>query len=264
MERKFIGLATDFRLSDRALLQLNADWSWKSTVADPLLRADQSGCANPLDAASYVRPPKIDRRDLLTGSWFRHQTEGANLDAKFEYTLDDNWTAVTQANYSRAERHGGYNDLFDIQPNGDIGRADYYQSRGEVFSTWSLQSYLAGKFATGNIYHDVFFGSSYKQFKDRSLFWDSVDSSTPGISVADVSVGNILHPVQPKNGISAPRRTSITYPPSRKPRSSPATSFPSMNSSRSCSADATSGTAPISCLPSRRPKAITYLSPAPH
>lgn len=206
MERKFIGLATDFRLSDRALLQLNADWSWKSTVADPLLRADQSGRANPLDASSYVRPPKIDRRDLLTGSWFRHQTEGANLDAKFEYTLDDNWTSVTQANYSRAERHGGYNDLFDIQPNGDIGRADYYQSRGEVFSTWSLQSYLAGKFATGNIYHDVFFGSSYKQFKDRSLFWDSVDSSTPGISVADVSVGNILHPVQPKKWDFGPRQ----------------------------------------------------------
>lgn len=198
MERKFIGLATDFRLSDTALLQLNADWSWKSTVADPLLRADQRGRANPLDASSYVRPPKIDRRDLLTGSWFRHQTEGANLDAKLELELNDNWTSVTQANYSRVERHGGYNDLFNIQPNGDIGSADYYVSRGEVFSTWSLQSYLAGKFATGSLYHDVFFGSSYKQFKDRSPFWDSVDSATPGIDLADVSVGNILHPVNPK------------------------------------------------------------------
>ncbi|MCZ7024119.1 hypothetical protein, partial [Salmonella enterica] len=90
------------------LLQLNADWSRKSTVADPLLRADQSGRANPLDPSSYVLPPKVNRRDLLTGSWFRHQTEGANLDAKFEYELDDNWTSVTQGNYSRVERHGGY------------------------------------------------------------------------------------------------------------------------------------------------------------
>ena len=197
MERKFIGLATDFRLSDRALLQLNADWSRKSTVADPLLRADQSGRANPLDPSSYVLPPKVNRRDLLTGSWFRHQTEGANLDAKFEYELDDNWTSVTQGNYSRVERHGGYNDLFGIKPNGDIGSADFYVSRGEVFSTWSLQSYLAGKFATGNIYHDVFFGTGYKQFKDVSPFWDLVDSGTPGIGIGDVSVGNIRHPVNP-------------------------------------------------------------------
>ncbi|NBF01582.1 TonB-dependent siderophore receptor [Pseudomonas sp. Fl5BN2] len=197
LERKFIGLATDFRLSDRALLQLNTDWSWKSTVADPLLRADQSHRANPLDASSYVRPPRVNRRDLLTGSWFRHQTEGKNIDAKFEYSLDDNWTSITQANYSRVERHGGYNDLFDIQPNGDIGRADFYVSRGEVFSTWSLQSYLAGKFNTGTLYHDVFLGTGYKQFKDRSPAWDDINSATPGISVGDVSVGNILHPVQP-------------------------------------------------------------------
>ncbi|QIH05529.1 MULTISPECIES: TonB-dependent siderophore receptor [unclassified Pseudomonas] len=197
MERKFIGLATDWRLSDRALLQLNGDWSWKSTVADPLLRADQSHRANPLDASSYVRPPKINRRDLLTGSWFRHQTEGKNLDAKFEYTLSDNWTSITQANYSQVERHGGYNDLFNIQPNGDIGTADLYVSRGEVFSTWSLQSYLAGKFNTGSLYHDVFLGTGYKQFKDRSPAWDDINSANPGVRVSDVSVGNIRHPVQP-------------------------------------------------------------------
>ncbi|MGY2292738.1 TonB-dependent siderophore receptor [Pseudomonas sp. SDO528_S397] len=208
MERKFIALATDFRLSDRALLQLNTDWSWKSTVADPLLRADQRGRANPLDASSYVRPPKINRRDLLTGSWFRHQTEGANLDARFELNLDDNWTSITQGNYSRAERHGGYNDLFDIQPNGDIGYADYYVSRGEVFSTWSLQSYLAGKFSTAQIDHDVFFGLGYKQFKDRSPFWDAVDSRDEGRRVTDVSVGNILNPVNPKKWHFGPKQAT--------------------------------------------------------
>lgn len=196
LERKFIGLSTDFRLSDRALLQLSADYSSKTNLADPLLRADQSGRADPLDPDSYVRPPRINQRDALAPSWFRHKTEGHNIDAKFEYSLNDNWTSVTQANYSRVERHGGYNDLFDIQPNGNIGYADYYVSRGEVFSTWSIQSYLAGSFLTGDVLHDVFIGASHKQFTDRSPFWDFVESSgalTPG----DVSVGNILNPVQP-------------------------------------------------------------------
>lgn len=196
LERKFVGLATDFRFSDRALLQLNADWNWKSAMSDPLLRADQSGRADPLDPSSYVLPPKFDRRDALSPSWYRHKTEAYNLEAKFDYTLNDAWTSVTQANFSRVERHGGYVDLFDIQPNGDIGYADLYQSRGEVFTTWSLQSYLAGKFTTGNIFHDLFVGASYRQFRDKSPYWDFVES-VGGISVGDISVGNIRNPVQP-------------------------------------------------------------------
>lgn len=196
LERKVIGLATDFRLSDRALLQLNADWAWKSAMSDPLLRADQSGRAEPLDPSSYVLPPKVDRRDALSPSWYRHKTEAYNLEAKFDYQLSEDWTSITQGNYSRVERNGGYVDLFSIQPDGEIGYADLYQSRGEVFSTWSLQSYLAGKLQTGNIFHDLFVGASYRQFRDKSPYWDFVESGG-SIGVGDISVGNILNPVQP-------------------------------------------------------------------
>lgn len=196
LERKFIGLASDFRINNRALLQLNVDWNWKSNMSDPLLRADQTQRNNMLDPASYVRPPKFDRRDALSPSWYRHKTEAYNLEAKFDYAIGDDWTSVTQSNYSQVKRHGGYADLFDIQPNGDIGYADLYQSRGEEFSTWSLQSYLAGKTATGALLHDLFVGASYRQFRDRSPFWDFVESSD-GLSVSAISVGNILNPVQP-------------------------------------------------------------------
>lgn len=196
LERKFVGLATDWRVNDRALLQLNADWNWKRAMSDPLLRADQRGRADPLDPASYVLPPTFDRRDALSPGWYLHKTVAYNLEAKFDYTLSDNWTSVTQANYSRVTRHGGYVDLFDIQPNGDIGYADLYQSRGEVFTTWSLQSYLSGKFVTGSLGHDVFVGASYRQFRDKSPYWDFVESAG-GIGVVDISVGNIRHPMQP-------------------------------------------------------------------
>jgi iron complex outermembrane receptor protein len=196
LERKFMGLAMDFWFSDRALLQLNTDWNWKSTTSDPLLRADQSGRTNPLDPSSYILPPTIDQRDALSPSWYRHTTEAYNLEAKFDYSLNDDWASVTQGNYSRVERHGGYVDLFDIQSNGDIGYADLYQSRGEVFTTWTLQSYLSGQFFTGNLFHDLFVGASYRQFRDKSPYWDFVES-TGDISVGEISVGNILNPVQP-------------------------------------------------------------------
>ncbi|WP_445116219.1 TonB-dependent siderophore receptor [Acinetobacter sp. WZC-1] len=196
LERKMIGLATDFRLTDQTLLQLNADWSEKSVISDPLLRADQSGRADPLDPASYIRPPKVDRRDLLSPSWYRHKTEGLNADARLQIDLNDDWQSVTQANYSRAERHGGYNDLYNIQPNGDIGSAGYYQSRGEVFTAYTLQSYLAGKLNTGVVKHDVFLGAAFKRQGDRSPYWDD-KASTSASDVGLYSVGNILNPVQP-------------------------------------------------------------------
>lgn len=204
MERKFAGLATDFRLSERALLQLNMDWNWKSAMSDPLLRADQSKRTDN-DPASYVRPPRFDRRDALSPSWYRHKTEAYNLEAKLDYNLDEDWTSVTQGNYSQVERHGGYADLYAIQPNGDIGSAALYQSRGEVFSTWSLQSYLAGKVMTGDIFHELFVGASYRQFRDKSPFWDLVESGD-SIGVGDISVGNIRNPVQPARWHFGPER----------------------------------------------------------
>lgn len=207
LERNFVGVANDFRVSDKALLQLTADWAWKSAMADPLLRADQSARENALDPSTYVLPPRVDRRDALSPSWYRHKTEAANMDLKFDYSLDNHWTSITQANYSRVERHGGYVDLFDIQTNGDIGYVDLYNSRGEVFSTGSLQSYLAGKFTAGSVFHDVFVGASHRQFRDKSPYWDFVES-TGDISVSDISVGNIRNPVQPPRWDFGPRQAT--------------------------------------------------------
>jgi len=196
LDRRFLGAAADLRFSERALVQLNADWVWKSAMSDPLLRADQSGRADRLDPASFILPPKVNRRHALSPSWYRHETEAYNLEAKFDYRLNDAWTSITQANYSQVERHGGYSDLFDIGPDGEIGYADLFQSRGEIFSTWAVQSYLAGKFTTGRVLHDVFVGASHRQFRDKSPFWDFVESGG-GLLPGDISVGNIRNPVQP-------------------------------------------------------------------
>lgn len=205
LERNVLGLATDIRISDRALLQLNADLGWKSTMSDPLLRADQSRRSDRLDPSSFVLPPEVDRRHALSPSWYRHKTEARNIEARFDYRLNDHWSSVSQANHSRVERHGGYVDLFDIAPDGAIGYADLYQSRGEVFTTWSLQTYLAGSFRQGRLHHDVFVGASHRRFTDSSPYWDFVES-TGANTVDEISVGNILAPVQPPRWDFGPRQ----------------------------------------------------------
>jgi len=195
-ERKFIGVTSDIRLSNNALLQINANWADKQAMADPLLRADQSGRADPLNPNSYVLPPQVNRRHALSPSWFRHGIEASNLDAKLEYTLNESWTAVGQWNFSRVKHDAAYSDLFDIQSNGDIGYADLAIRRNSRYDSWTAQSYLSGMFETGVVLHEVFVGASHHMNHDRSPLWD-FDESVGGVPVGDVSVGNILHPVQP-------------------------------------------------------------------
>jgi len=195
-ERKFIGATMDLRLSPAALLQINTNWTDTQSMTDPLLRADQSSRSDPLNPSSYILPPEVNRRHALSPSWFRHGIEASNVDAKLEYTLNERWTAVGQWNFSRVKHDAAYNDLFDIQTNGDIGYAALAIRRASRYDSWTGQIYLTGALETGPVLHEVFFGASHHMNHDRSPLWD-VDESGGGVPVGDVSIGNIRRPVQP-------------------------------------------------------------------
>ncbi|KRC81470.1 TonB-dependent siderophore receptor [Sphingomonas sp. Root241] len=193
-ERAFASAAVDIRLSDTMLLQLSGDYQWKELVADPLLRADQSGRANPLDPASYITPPRVDRRDLLAPSWYRYTTKAYNLDARFEAKVADGWTGIIQANRSQNTRLGAFTDYFDIQPDGRIGRADLFFDPSARFRVTSAQAYLSGKFQAGGIGHEMFVGASHKVQANR---WPAVFVDSSMAPLEDISVGNVLNPAQP-------------------------------------------------------------------
>ena len=196
LERRFAGLTTDIKLDDSTLLQLSASWSKKDAMADPLLRADQSRRTDPFDPATYVLPPRVNRRDALSPSWFHHSIEATNADAKLEHALNSRWTAIVQGNFSRVRHEAAYNDLFDIQPNGDIGSAALAIRRGSRYDSWSIQSYLSGVVQAGDLLHEVFFGASHHMNHDRAPVWD-INESGDDVRVDAVSVGNILDPRQP-------------------------------------------------------------------
>jgi len=204
LERKFASLASDVRLGERAIVQFNADWYRKSVVSDPLLRADQSSRADPLDPSSYILPPRINRRDLLAPSWWRYTTEVANLDAKLEYRLGADWVSVTQIAYSHLDGGEIFTDYFDIQPDGGIGYADLYAFREETLSNRAMQSYLSGKFNTGTIVHDLFMGIASREMRGNTPQSDFIESGA-GVDVSQISVGNILNPVQPPAWAFGPR-----------------------------------------------------------
>lgn len=194
LERVFASAAVDLRLSDTMLLQLNGDYQWKELAADPLLRADQSGRADPLDPSSYVTPSRIDRRDLLAPSWFRYGTRTYNLDARFEAKVADGWTGIVQANRSQNIRKGAFTEYFDIRPDGTIGYADLFYDPSARFRVTSAQAYLSGKFRTGGIGHEMFVGASHKLQANR---WPAVVVDSSMAPIGAISVGNILDPIQP-------------------------------------------------------------------
>jgi iron complex outermembrane receptor protein len=194
LERAFAGAAVDVRLSDAILLQLNGDYQWKDLVADPLLRADQSGRADPLNPASFITPPRIDRRDLLAPSWYRYKTEAYNLDARLEARISDAWVGIVQANRSQSIRDGAFTDYFDIQPDGTIGSSDLFFDPGARFRVTSAQAYLSGKFETGGIGHEMFVGASHKL---QDNLWPAIFVDSTTVPIGQISVGNILNPVQP-------------------------------------------------------------------
>lgn len=196
LDRRFIGLTTDFRFSDRTLLQINTSWAKKESMADPLLRANQSNREDASDPASFVLPPRVNRRHALSPSWFRHGIEASNIDAKFEYEVNDQWTAVLQGNFSRVKHQAAYNDLFDIEPDGNIGFADLAIRRNSIYDSWSAQGYVSGNFEAGGVFHEMFMGASHHMNHDKSPTWD-ISESRDGVAVGDVSVGNILRPVMP-------------------------------------------------------------------
>jgi len=190
LERRFIGINTDWRLTPALLLQINTNYTKTRAMADPLLRADQQ------NASSYLLPPKVDRRHALSPSWFRHGIEASNLDAKLEYVLNPRWTAVGQWNFSRVIHDAAYNDIYDIAPNGDIGYAALAIRRASRYDSWTGQGYLSGMLETGSVVHEVFFGAAHHMNHDASPEWDEHDSSN-GVLPGAVSVGNIRNPQQP-------------------------------------------------------------------
>jgi iron complex outermembrane receptor protein len=188
LEREFISAAADLRLSESVVLQLNADYQDSSRIADPLLRADQGSRPDQLDPDTFIEPPEVDRRDLLSPSWFRYSTDARNIDAKLDIKLSGDWFAVVQGNYSENTRDQAFQDLFDIGPDGSIGAGSaLFYTPGQRYAVSTVQGFIGGKFSTGSLGHDIFTGVAHKQFTNRRT----------AASFPEITVGNVLDPVDP-------------------------------------------------------------------
>ncbi|QTP36239.1 Ferrichrome receptor FcuA [Burkholderia glumae] len=163
--RTFGSLAADWNVTPRASLQVNAEfqnWIQRSVSGYQLL-------------GGTVVPPAASASKLLgLQPWAKPVTTDAlNLNARFDYALDDAWRLYVTAGRSRtmidddvAFAYGcahvpscgaGGSSPFFFASNGDFDVYDY-RSPGEYRRNDELRAAVDGKFRTGALRHDLLFG----------------------------------------------------------------------------------------------------------
>ncbi len=168
-DRQFVSAAFDWQVAPDALLQLDLDHQRKSQITAPgyqLIRNE-------------VLPANVSPRMLLNDQpWTRPvDTESTNLGLRFEYRFAPDWSATVNANKHWFERddytafpYGCSNEGDGFYPgycsNGDYDVYDY-QSVGERKTPSGLQAMVQGKLATGAVRHELTFGTSWSERKDR-------------------------------------------------------------------------------------------------
>lgn len=165
--RNFISGAFDFRLSERALLQLDLDYQHKSQLTVPgfqLLGPEQR------------IPTGIRAKQMLNDqSWSRPVVDDSyNLGVKFDYALNDDWRTILQANQSTLHRDDAVTLPSGCQQSllpgycSDGGYSMYdLRRKNDKRSITTTQALLQGNFTTGGVRHELTTGVSTLNRRDH-------------------------------------------------------------------------------------------------
>ncbi|MBS0419917.1 MAG: TonB-dependent siderophore receptor [Proteobacteria bacterium] len=176
LARRFAGASVNWKLSDRAVLQLNGDWQEKDLAAQPVIGLQADGSL----------PPMVDPRTLLGQPWFKYRTNVADAEGRLDYTLSDDWYLVTQVAYGSNTRDAAFPDIYAVDARGNILSGDLVLSPQQPYAVYSGQSFLSGKFKTGFIGHELVTGVSAREYEAHESGYATLTTNT---------VGNLFQPV---------------------------------------------------------------------
>jgi iron complex outermembrane receptor protein len=168
-KRQFASAAFDWQVTPDALLQLDVDYQHKEQITAPgyqLIRG--------VDLPTGVSPKTL----LNAQPWTKPvDTDSANLGLRFDYRLNADWRATLSANKHWFKRddftafpYGCSNEGDGFYPgycsNGDYDVYDY-QSVGERKTPFGAQAQLQGRMDTGAMRHQLTFGASFAERRNR-------------------------------------------------------------------------------------------------
>jgi len=182
--RDFFSLASDWEITPRALLQLDAEYQQKAQRSVPGYQ---------LLGGSRVPHGASRRRLLGYQAWADPvRIDSLNLVGRFEYRFNDSWRGELSASRSRAAIDDNSAFPYGFAANGDYDIYDFRQD--DVYRNDEWQALLKGRFDTAGLGHQLTLGSSYlKRVRDNN---DGVN--------AWVGTGNIYSsrvPAYPQAGL---------------------------------------------------------------
>ncbi|MBJ9975700.1 TonB-dependent siderophore receptor [Pseudomonas sp. S75] len=192
--RDFASLAFDWQIDANATLQLDAEYQHREQYSVPGYQ---------LLGGAQV-PRDIDPHDRLAyQSWAKPvQNDSLNLGGRYQYRLDDAWTATLGASRSQvviddysAFAWGSNDDAF-FASNGDYGLYDY-RSPDDTRRTDMLQATLEGQFQALGVAHALTLGSSAQRrtLDQRPTYneWrgiGNIDTGAPPYTPSDNPLGH--------------------------------------------------------------------------
>lgn len=181
-ERQFVSGAFDWRLSPKALLQIDLDYHHKSQLSVPgfqLLGPEQR------------IPTGVSGKTMLNNQpWSRPVTDDTNnLGIKFEYQLNEQWHTTLQANKFELRRDDAVALASGCVAEGlspgycADGTFNMYDLRrdNDKRTVMSTQALLQGKFDTGAVNHDLTLGISTMNRRDNYADFLFEDAGTGSI-----------------------------------------------------------------------------------
>ncbi|WP_076594086.1 TonB-dependent siderophore receptor [Herminiimonas arsenitoxidans] len=185
-DRRFVSGAFDWRISPRALLQVDVDYQHKSQLTVPGFQ---------LLGSDLRIPTGVSGKTMLNDQpWSRPVTDDTNnLGVKFEYELNDNWRTTLQANAFALRRDDAValsvgcpatGSFSNYCANGDYGLYDLRRDNDKR-TVNTTQALLQGRFNTGTVKHELTTGVS--TLNRRDSFADYLFDF--------VGTGNIYNPV---------------------------------------------------------------------
>ena len=165
--RNFVSLAADWRISERATLQLDTNYQG----------SDQRSVSGYQLLGGNTIPTDVDNTRLLGYQPWQQPVgiDSSNTTARFDYRVNDQWRAQLSASHSRtviddnvafaygcfyaAECATGEYPGWFFAPNGDYDIYDF-RSPDDTRQNDELRAVLNGGFDTGHISHELSLGTS--------------------------------------------------------------------------------------------------------
>lgn len=176
LRRTFVTGALDWRVNDKAIVQLNADYQRKEIAAQPVIGVSNGRL-----------PPLFDPRTLLGQPWLQYKTDAYNVYGRLDYELSSNWTLTAHMTYSSNVRYTGFPGISAVDANGNIlsKGSNIRISPDQSFKVGSGEVFVRGNFSTFGIEQELVTGAS----------WESYKALQAGYISLPITVGNIFSPV---------------------------------------------------------------------